>query len=190
MACSPRPSGRTSCQPAGDDLVAHDLRRRLRRPRRAARPDRAVASWTPLRSRSAPAGRASAPVLAIALPLVGATVGAAGASEPGRARRRWCARRGDRRAAAAGHPTGESVVVAAGPSRVGKSTLADALVHELPVEVERVYVRAATSRSTSWARPTRVGWRCSSMRSVRICRSISGERRHVACSGSHATVRR
>ena len=36
---------------------------------------------------------------------------------------------------------GGSVVVAAGPSRVGKSTFADALAGELPDEVERVYVR-------------------------------------------------
>ena len=36
---------------------------------------------------------------------------------------------------------GGSVVVAAGPSRVGKSTLADALAVELPDETGRVYVR-------------------------------------------------
>jgi energy-coupling factor transporter ATP-binding protein EcfA2 len=36
---------------------------------------------------------------------------------------------------------GNSVVVAAGPSRVGKSTLADALAGELPHETGRVYVR-------------------------------------------------
>ena len=36
---------------------------------------------------------------------------------------------------------GESVVVAAEPSRVGKSTLADALVQELPAGAERVYIR-------------------------------------------------
>lgn len=36
---------------------------------------------------------------------------------------------------------GRSIVVAAGPSRVGKSTLAGALAAEIPTETERVYVR-------------------------------------------------
>ncbi len=39
--------------------------------------------------------------------------------------------------------SGGSVVVAAGPSRVGKSTLADALAGELPAETARVYVRGS-----------------------------------------------
>lgn len=36
---------------------------------------------------------------------------------------------------------GGSMVVAAGPSRIGKSTLAGALAAEIPTEIERVYVR-------------------------------------------------
>jgi len=38
---------------------------------------------------------------------------------------------------------GESFVVAAGPSRVGKSTLANALAQELLPSVERIYVRGS-----------------------------------------------